>query len=117
MKSRERGITMLFNHAHKFLRDMIIGKIMTMEELSLIVCSAECFDPIDGYFLSNCIIQEKEQCSFNSNENNNGTKVINIDISFLHREDFTIIKEMSWDEESECNNMKIKIEDVYIYNL
>jgi hypothetical protein len=109
---------MLFDQSYEFLKDSLIGKIMIIDDLNIIVSKTDCFDNIiDNYFLSNCIIQENKQCSFNSNQNDKGTHVINIDLSFSNVSDFEIIKKMSWSDNSGRNNISIKIENVYLYDL
>ncbi|WP_252249164.1 hypothetical protein [Clostridium sp. VAP23] len=106
---------MLYKDAYKYLVN-IKGKSMTIEELNYIICQTEQFEsPIDGYLLTDCIIQDKKYCSFNSYTYNN--TVINIDISFEKIEDFNLIKEMSWNDINECNKIKIKVEKIYLYDI
>ncbi|WP_315069340.1 hypothetical protein [uncultured Clostridium sp.] len=107
---------MSFGDSYEFLKK-IIGKVITIEELNQTVLKTDFFEPVDCYFLSDCIDSDKKHCNFNSIEESNGKFVINIDINFNNIEDFNIIKNMSWKNSEECNSMLIKIVNVYPYKI
>jgi hypothetical protein len=107
---------MEFNKAYEYLIENLDNKEITIKELNQTVSNTEYFDIIDGYFLSDCIIS-KNNCSFNSYENEDITKVINVDIVFLDNKDFKIIKSMSWKNDYEYENIKVLIKNIEYYDL
>ncbi|NFA43448.1 hypothetical protein EXM65_12900 [Clostridium botulinum] len=105
---------MLFKKAYKYLATLK-GSILTIKELNDTISQTEQFqDPVDGYLLTDCIVDNK-YCSFNSFADDKGN-VILIDISFNDVKDFETIKEMSWDNIDECDNFIVQVTDVTLYN-
>lgn len=105
---------MLFKEAYKYLTN-IKGEILNIKELNNIVVQTEQFeDPVDGYLLTECIVDNR-YCSFNSFADDKGN-VISIDISFNDIKDLQTIKEMSWNTIDECDKFIVQVLDVNLYS-
>jgi hypothetical protein len=104
-----------FLEAIDYLKENAENKTMTIKLLNKAVQKTELFpDIVNCYFLSDCIY-DTNKCIFNSIEYNN--EVINIELTFLDIKDFEVIKNMSWKNEVDCNNIKIKINCIDLYQI
>ena len=105
---------MLFNQAYNYLKINLEGNTTTLKDITYFTSQTEQFEFIDGLTLTDCITSDNKG-SFNSFANDDNTKVINIDILFLNDEDFQAIKEI--EENYNFDDIKVKVENVYLYDI